>query len=169
MTYILVDAETRTYTTREPDDDDPWDNGDTGGEVTNVVASVTNREPDRPQSGGWDSIVRDLNVGSGDTVWAVVADYESGSTFGRSGGYATVLDVFDNEPDATELAYAAEYGTAEEGRPSKGTFTVNGVEYYRTWNGYFETLQSMDVWEITVQGGDGNKYIPEGVTKKYGK
>lgn len=142
---ILIDTETRTWTNRERDESDEWDNGDTGSEVSNVTARLTDRDVTDYSD---DSIVRELPVGPGDTVYAVVADYESGSTFGRNGGYASVLDVFTTEIEAAALALAA----AQEPGDDRYAFTYNGETYYRSWEGYFDRLQSMDVWVLVVGG-----------------
>lgn len=147
MTNILIDTETRTWTTRARDESDGWDNGDTAGEVSNVTARITGREP---TDYGYDSKVVDLPAEPGDTIFAVVADYESGSTFGRSGGYAAVVDAFTSKEKAYELAEEASSKTGGY------EFSFEGRDYYRSWKGYFESLNSMDVWELTVGGADLN-------------
>jgi hypothetical protein len=146
---VLIDTETYVYQTREPDPEDSWDMGDSAGYVSNVIA----RDPGtRGVSSyrGSDSIVIELPVKIGDTIYAVVADYESGSTFGRDGGHASVLDAFMTIEEAEALIKVAK-------EPSAGyAFTYNGVEYYRSWEGYFESLNSLDIWSLTV-GGPGHK------------
>lgn len=154
MTKIVVTAETREWTTRERDPNDSWDNGDTAGEVHNVVAFI-----ERVESGYYgESHGKDLpDVKVGDTVYAVVADYESGCTFGRSGGHASVLDVFSDPEEAQALADAALKPDGFEERWGSQqpkydySFTHNGQSYYRSWVGYFESLNSLDVWACTVK------------------
>jgi hypothetical protein len=137
---IAVSAETDTWTTRNPDPEDSWDQGDSEGRVSNVRAFV-----DRGNSYHYgDSIAKDLDVKYGDTVYAVVADYSSGSTFGRSGGHAQVLDVFTTPEEAAALAEAAGAGTDY-------SFEHNGKDYSRSWVGYFEDLNDLAVWDVIVR------------------
>jgi hypothetical protein len=147
MLKIVASADTETWTTRKRDPSDSWDNGDTAGRVTNVRAFV-----DRSSNSYYgDSAVRELDVQIGDTVYAVVADYESGDTFGRSGGHAQVLDVFATLEEAEALVKAALAVPADDTSYSRYGFTHNGKDYSRSWVGYFESLQSMDIWDVQVR------------------
>lgn len=152
MPKIVVSAETEVHTTRCADPTDPWDNGDTAGSVSNVQAFL-DRHDGRYYG---DSVARDLDVQIGETVYAVVADYESGSTFGRSGGHAQVLDVFTTLPEAEALLEAAEAPPASDDYSDKYSFTYNGEQYSRSWVGYFERLNSLDIWDIQVREAPGD-------------
>lgn len=154
MTRIVVTAETNTWTTREPDPDDRWDSGDTAGEVSNVVAFV---EQEKVHYYG-SSHGKDLpGINVDDMVYAVVADYESGSTFGRDGGHAQVLDVFATAAEAQDLADAALKPDRKEERWGRMvdvfdySFTHNGKNYSRAWVGYFESLNRLDIWACRVK------------------
>jgi hypothetical protein len=143
---IAVSAEVETWDSRAADPDDSWDRGDTSGRVTNVLAF-----PDKGPSYSYgDSIARDLDVKFGDTVYAVVADYESGDTFGRSGGHAQVLDVFLTEAEAAALVEAAK-DVPKGDEMGRYGFTHNEVDYHRSWVGYFESLNDLDVWAVEVR------------------
>lgn len=155
MTRVVVSAETREWTTRERDPNDSWDIGDTAGEVHNVVAWL------EPQEVGYygDSHGKDIpGAKLGDTVYAVVADYDSGCTFGRSGGHASVLDFFTDPAEAKALADAALKPDGKEDRWGRQvdrfdySFTHNGETYHRAWVGYFESLNSLDIWECRIKG-----------------
>ncbi len=155
MTRIVVSAETRTWTTRPADPEDSWDNGDSAGEVSNVVAYVEATET----SYYGDSHGKDIpGAQLGSTVYAVVADYESGSTFGRDGGHASVLDFFATAQEARDLAEAALKPDGKEDRYGRSvdrfeySFEHNGVTYHRAWVGYFESLNTLDVWECRIKG-----------------
>lgn len=156
MARVVVSAETRTWETRPRDPSDSWDNGDTAGEVTNVVAFLEPREV----SYYGDSHGKDIEGADiGTTVYAVVADYESGCTFGRDGGHASVLDFFTDPAEAKALAEAA-LKPDSEGRNWRGdkekvcgySFEYNGQTYHRAWVGYFESLNTLDVWECRIKG-----------------
>lgn len=148
MPNILVGTEVDTWTSRERDPDDEWDAGDTEGRVSNVWASYCE---DAPRSWSDSIIIREPENFNG-TLFAVVADYSSGSTSGRDGGYSQVLDAFADSETAEALAKAALECERDGWRISyKYSFTFNDKEYSRSWAGYFEDLNSLDVWEIKVR------------------
>lgn len=148
MISILIGTETEIYTVVEADPDDEWDNGVTEGYVSNVWACVSDKEPRN-----WsESIVVDMpGVEAGDTLYIAVADYSDGNTFGRYGGYSQVLDAFTDQETAEGLAKAADEATEVDWRKEYGwDFEFNGKQYHRSWAGYFEILNSVDVWKVTV-------------------
>lgn len=133
MTQVVVSAQTESWTTRRADPDDSWDIGDEDGRVTNVVALLSDTEHNYyGDSHGKD--IPDAKIG--DTIYAVVADYTSGCTFGRSGGHAQVVDFFTDPEEAAELAAKCISG---------------GYDGYQAWTGYFESLNSLDVWDIQIK------------------
>lgn len=145
MTQVIVSAETEVWSTRDPDPDDSWDAGDTAGRVVGVRAWTAREWEQKTRYGGYAHWEGDLPVEPGDCVYAVVADYESGSTFGRDGGHASVVDVFTDVETAGACARAAEQ--AESYR-----FYFQDREYYASWQGYFESLNEMQVWAVKVGG-----------------
>ena len=147
MTQIVVSVETEVWQTRSPDPDDDWDAGDTAGRVVGVTAWAA-RDWEKGafrRYRGSDSWEGDLDVEPGGYVYAVVADYESGSTFGRDGGYASVVDVFTDVETADACAQVAE-------NTKDYTFEFQGREYYASWIGYFEYLNDLKVWAVRVNG-----------------
>lgn len=155
MTRVVVSAETETWTTRPRDPDDSWDQGDTDGHVANVVAFLERTEANYYG----DSHGKDLgDVEVGNTVYAVVADYTSGCTFGRDGGHADVLDFFTDPAEAEELAKAAlkaerqvESWSGRKEDVFDYSFEHNGETYSRAWVGYFEHLNSLDIWACRIK------------------
>lgn len=155
MTFVVVTTEVENRTTRRRDPEDRWDIGDEEGRVTNVTGHVvTELQNYYGDSHGKD--IPDLRVG--DVVYAVVADYSSGCTFGRTGAQGKVLDFFTDRDEAQALATAAlkKDGNRKDWGGNnipyfEYSFEFNGVEYSRDWVGYFEDLQSLDVWQVTVR------------------
>lgn len=147
MTKIVVSTEVEVWSTRDRDPDDDWDTGDTAGRVVGVRAWECRDWEGNTfrRYGGYDSWSGELDVQAGDYVYAVVADYESGSTFGRDGGHASVVDVFTDIETADALAKVAE--SAEDYR-----FYFGDRDYYASWQGYFEYLNDMKVWAVRVNG-----------------
>jgi hypothetical protein len=156
---VLIDVDTETWVTRERDPEDSWDQGDTAGYVTNVTATLTDKSV---QESWYGEVVCDIpGISVGDLLYVVVVDYESGNTFGRSGGYYQILDVFTDNADAEGLCTAArEYDNAEK-RSYMESLTYKGKEYYASWKGYFESTNSIDIWAVTVRGSmekQGSRY-----------
>lgn len=144
MTYIEFGTHVKEYITRHPDPTDDWDIGDTEGYVENVTATIVDEL--KPYYGC--SLGKEFpdSVGLGSTLYVVVADYTSGCTFGRTGAQGKILDAFEDPEEAMELAEAAravkDYGFAHKGQM-----------YSTDWLGYFEELQSLDVWTVTIGPG----------------
>ena len=165
MTYVVVNSEVETWVSRERDPEDEWDAGDTDGRVSNVTAWV---DPTADRENQWyhgDSIVKQFpdDVTVGTTLYAVVADYSSGSTFGRDGGHAQVLDAFTSVSEAESLRDAA-LVTRDSGSWRKDydySFTWGEHEYSRGWAGYFEHLNSLDIWQIVVKPAATNFLNPD--------
>lgn len=162
MAFIQISTEVETWTERERDPEDEWDAGDTGGRVSNVTAWILHDAFEERGHYHNDSIVRELPVEAGDKIYAVVADYSSGNTFGRDGGYAQVLNAFASMDDALALqARALETRSDDRWREDYDyDFTFNGHEYRRAWAGYFEQLNSLDIWELIVQSRAVNYLNP---------
>lgn len=143
---IRIDVETRTWVTDRADPDDSWSRDSYAGTVVGVSGHYIT---DANQVGQWRSTVFDLDARPGDVVHAVVVDYESGDTFGRSGGQSEVLDVFPR--DKWEEAFALKLAAEKVGRGQFG-LEYRGRQYYAGWTGYFERLQEIRVHSIVVQG-----------------
>jgi hypothetical protein len=154
---IVVGADVEVQNIGGADPDDSWSRDSTSGYVSNVTArEAKDFEVGKFQwyTESWDG---ELDVSVGDTIYAVVADYETGDTFGRDGGNAQILDVFSTFEEAEGLAAAAlvkQSGDMPEWRRGyEYSFDYNGKTYHRSWAGYFEHLQSLDVWKVVVGGG----------------
>lgn len=134
MLKIAVSADTETW--------------GSSGRVVNVTAFVDPTDGRYHHYG--DSVVKEMDVQVGDTVYAVVGDYSTASTRQqRTGGHATVLDVFTSLNDAMDLAKAHQ---AEPGpEDSSYSFTHNGVEYFRVGSDYFDELNELVVWGMIVK------------------
>lgn len=152
MPNVKITAETETWIVREADPDDRWDSGDSSGRVSTVKAELTDEPADRPGA-GYTELVKALDVKVGDTVYALVADYESGDTFGRSGGHYQIIDVFATTAEADELMRIVDSFNSLDGRKidklSTG-FEFQGVRYFPGWVGHFESLNIVAVWECEV-------------------
>lgn len=145
MTQVCVTTEIETWQEEGPDADylkgEPYSwRGATGGAVTNVIAFI---EADAKSYYG-DSHGKDLDVRPGDVVYAVVASYTTGDTFGREGGQAKVLDFFQDPDQAERLRDVAKENEAYN-------FDFEGETYYAPWIGYFENLDKLEVWACSIR------------------
>jgi hypothetical protein len=96
-------------------------------------------------------IALNFKAKKGDTVYVVVVTYEDGDTFGRSYGNICVVDVFENEEEAEKIASII-YG--DEKKSDKDDIFDKKVKRsfkgYAPWVGYFERLQSVDVFPFVI-------------------
>lgn len=147
MTKIVVTTEIESWVSEHATPGDSWSRDSTDGHVSNVEAYMETNDS-RTYYG--DSCGKDLpGVRVGDTVYAVVVEYETGDSFGRDGGQAKVLDVFTDSESAQDLAnHICNYHSADD---RDFSFTFGDTEYYASWKGYFESFKSCDVWQIVVK------------------
>jgi hypothetical protein len=163
---IEFSTEVETWQEDGPDQDylngEPYSyRGSTNGRVTNVTAAESGREESASYYGS-ESLVKDMpNVSPGDTLYVVVVGYTSGDTFGRDGGHTAVLDAFADPDMAEELMEAAAENTDEY------KMTFKGVEYYCPWVGYFENMEEINVWEVTVRKTHQYSRWDSGVTRGF--
>lgn len=124
--------------------DSSYDSYSTEGEVSNVVAYATDKE--YPTYG--ESLCEEFaGLSVGDTIYAVVVDYSTGDSFSHSGGHGKVMGAFDNIEEAVELGKLLESSDSSE-----YSVTYKDKEYCcGSWKGYFESVNSIDVWECTVK------------------
>lgn len=141
MTKVVVTTSVKDYVTRERDPNDDWDIGDVEGYVDNVSGAIV----DKLEGYYGCSLGKEFpdSVKPGTVLYAVVADYTSGCTFGRTGAQGQVLDAFETVDEAMALATVAK-------AVESYSFDHNGTTYRADWVGYFEDLQSIDVWEILL-------------------
>lgn len=147
---VIIEVEERQYQTSEPDPDDSWDRGTTATEITNVRAVEAEEE-----YASYRTVIADLPVESGDTVYAVIVRYSTGDTFGNDTGQYRVMDVFATEDEAQELSKAVldQTRNAHNDRLVPYELTHNDKTYYTDWFGYFEQFESVGVHCVKVNGG----------------
>lgn len=80
----------------------------------------------------------------GDLVYVIIANYSSGDSFGR--GYGTNLDICSIHKDEQ----TAHHNLAIL-RDSKIN-TIRLDDYFKPWGGYFESLDSIEVYTMIVGG-----------------
>lgn len=142
---ISIHVETERWVTREIDPDDDWDQGSSDGSITGVAAVYREEGSDRGFRGmGWGDGNYDIDAQPGDIVYTVIAKYGTGNTFGSEGCQISVMDVFTNSKDAEKLYYGLK-------DVSDYQVTVEGRDYYIPWVGYFEWIQSLDIYTLVVQ------------------
>lgn len=82
--------------------------------------------------------VEGTEIAPGETAYVVIVTYTDGDTFGYS-GYWACLGVFTTAESADETRKEAE-------KPNEYPFDKG----YRPWDGYFASLESADVYPMTV-------------------
>lgn len=149
MTTLYVQSDTYEYTDYNSyDSDDNWDRPDSYQRLNGFKVFK-----DAPPYSYMSVFEVEGEVRAGDRVFVVYADYDTGDTFGRDYGRIDVLEVFINVDDARGLIEAAKSVEPDvDGRIDRSfSFHYNGKEYYKSWAGYFESLNSLDYEDVTVR------------------
>lgn len=148
---IQIIVHTTEHETSEADPSDPWDRPNTAVEVAGVSAIKT---PQRVEVGyrGWHgNDTFDVEPNEYGVVYAVIARYSTGDTFGHDAGRVQVMDVFDNNEDAAALTEALEQSERDKSQDVVDFELKHGErDYYLPWLGYFERLENVDVHPLRV-------------------
>lgn len=147
MTKLLVEADRYEYVTQEADPEDSWDRDDTAADISTPTVRVAPPGDNTRSYGMYDEAFEVEGVRAGDTVIVVYADYDSGDTFGRSGNQCTILDVF---PETVEESQVLKFVKALE-HCREFSLTFGGKNYYIPYVGYFESLNSINADHVVVQ------------------
>jgi len=81
----------------------------------------------------------DFEPKKGDIVYFLVVRYQTGDTFGASYGNWETIGCYDNADQAVEIEKSIEVGTYGKDE-EKDDYCL-----YHTWEGYFESLESVDI------------------------
>lgn len=98
----------------------------------------------------WYDLVVDFDVKVGDTLYMVVAFYDTGDSFGRE--YNEMMDIAVYK--TASMAYTAErHLTINHAVDPVTIFLENGNEMTvgKPWQGYFERLDRFEVIELIVK------------------
>lgn len=151
MPMIDILHDRYTYITRERNPDDEWDNDDTAADWTIRGIRVVDR--------GGDFEVP-FEIEKGKTYFLVMADYDTGDSFGRYCNYLEFIDLFQTA-EAAEAALKA-LGKPLTGKPGQSDWEYkysreyvrdNGetVKVYIPWEGYFESLNDLYIIDVEAQ------------------
>jgi len=147
MATVRVFVERDVFVTDEADPEDEWSRESTAATIESIEARLVERNEPSYRS-KWRGLDEDfeLDVKRGDTVYAVIADYDTGDTFGRDGNQVSVVGCFKQEDRAKGLLNAL-----RDAGPNAFSTKFMGEEYYIGWNGYFEHLNDLDIHPLVVR------------------
>ncbi len=137
------------------DPSDRWDRPDTEFDYHGIDVFAS-EESDPNKISSFYSDLFSLDALPGDEVFVVLCRYSTGDTFGNDGGRVNVMGVFATSDYAESVRSQLE-APESEGKPysSSKTYsyskTIDGVEYYIPWSGYFEHLESLFVERAIVR------------------
>lgn len=131
-----IKANEHVYTIRELYDDDDWDAGETGLDVSLEAISCSEHSWwSRFDDDGYDCIYGVDDIPVGDYAHIVLVEYTTGSTFGSHGAW-TIAAI---KKDPLEALMALE--RCQKDDPD---------HIYRSWEGYFEYLNSVSIVTLVV-------------------
>ena len=131
MTKVAIDISRHYNNDGEDDSTDRWRyRGSYSGNINRIY--IAKKDYDYSYNG----LETDLEP----PFYVVYCEYYTGDTFG-SDYEASLIHAYEDEDDAIALVRTA--------REFKGYGTLPGTEFYVPWNGYFETLISVDYERVT--------------------
>jgi hypothetical protein len=149
--YLHLNTESYTDVTREADPDDEWgaDDTNTSWSLRGIMLSDTD---------GQHALPADFPVEIGETVYVVYAIYSTGDSFHHADGeYLEVLSFHKDSARAYRNKAAAE-GPRKDRHDMTIEFDSGAkVQRYCPWDGYFESLDRVDVESFVVQARDSSK------------
>lgn len=138
---LYAQFEKYTYSTREPNDDDAWDNGETSSDWTFPHVCYMDNYPDiKPNESFY---IHETDIKPGDKIYLLSAIWGTGDSFGHdSACYVTHIYASKNKLK-TQLAH-------ELLDRNFLYFPDNQVLPSIPWDGYFDSLEYLTIIELTV-------------------
>lgn len=152
MKNVKISVETSTYVTEEADPDDSWDRDNTSQDIDSWKAEVVDLKADKHSNYWNESIVVEVDD-EADEVYAVVALYSTGDTFGNDSGQVYIADAFDDEQDAHDLLdefKKYDDSLAYGSKVVPYNFAFKDKSYDLPWSGYFEHLERLYVETVSI-------------------
>lgn len=137
MSKLYIETREYTIVTYEAPSNSGWDRDCTHTDIS--IESISTNGVGR------ESVNSDEDVNVGDIIYLVWAHWGSGDSFGyNTGAYSEYFMVTTDKDKAERLRAFLEnfdgYGTEFE-----------GMKYYVPWNGYFDSLEGVYIWEGIVE------------------
>lgn len=131
------------------DENDSWDRHDTQSGVEEIEVLLQEYHM-------WsEEFEIDDKIKRGQVVYVVLANYDTGDTFGRDYNKTKVVEVFTSADDAHNLVkiinnQRADYSS--DGKIDRNyNFFYKNKQYYKFWEGYFESLNGARYESIQVR------------------
>lgn len=153
MSFFKVIADIREYYTREPNDDDQWDSGETAADISIQGVEFAERYFDV-------ALPKEYTPGPLYLLWA---NYDTGDSFGQYCNKFEAVDIFQDRARAE--AAQRSLTDSPEGNASYVRDDGTTIQYSCPWHGYFESLNYLEVEEVAILGHDNSIAMQQ----EYGK
>lgn len=144
--YVGLLADGYVEVTREGDPEDKWDHDDTHTDWTFTGLKLSDKDTYRALP-----VPDDVNIG--DTVYAVIAVYSTGDTFGNSSGSELELVSIHKSEELAKKNVTKLQSENKDERYSMEIELDNGevLKRYCPWDGYFESLDYVEYRKFTIE------------------
>jgi hypothetical protein len=129
MTLIKIETDTQFENLGGYDPDDRWTRDSFSGVTTIQSAKIVDRDEFNTIPSKDDFVI-------GDKAHIVYAQYTTGDSFGSDGGNYELLGAFKSKDDANKC--------------EQHYRSLSSDDYSVPWNGYFESLDSIDIVSIEL-------------------
>lgn len=147
MTQIFIPYRRHEHTTRERDETDSWDRGDSAASIYMGNAIFTS--DDSYKDGQWIEVP--ISFVPGRKYFLLWADYNTGDSFGTSHNQIEIIDIFRYRREADRWRL---HLLRDSSRHSETYRRADGSpsSLYKPWSGYFESLNDLNIEEVTFEG-----------------
>lgn len=145
MSFFKVIVEINEYQTREPNEGDEWDSGDTAADISIQGVEFAERYFD---------VALPQEYDASKPLFLLFANFDTGDSFGRQCNKFEAVDIFQDR------ARAEAAGSALMESPEGGASYVRDdgttIQYSCPWHGYFESLNYLELEEVRILGHDNS-------------
>lgn len=145
---IAVTYELNEYVTRERDEDDSWDIGDSAASPEVFSTHILDKDNKYNLSRCYSNVELIGEAKHGDMVHVVWAHYSTGCTFG-SNETIDIVGVFSDHEDAIDVADAAT--DLKNAHSFKVDTKFGEKDFYAPWIGYFEHLNAIHIESFRLE------------------
>lgn len=153
MSFFKVIVDIHQYSTREPNEGDEWDSGDTAADISINGVEFAEHYFDV-------ALPQEYIPGPLFLLWA---NFDTGDSFGRQCNKFEAVDIFQDRARAE--AALRSLRDSLEGNASYVRDNGTTIQYSCPWHGYFEHLNYLEVEEVAILGHDNSIAMQQ----EYGK
>lgn len=155
-----------TYDETERVIEDTFNHEDYSGfNETEKTCKITGVSLTRPTNSNYESFENKQKFQVGEKGYLVVVTYSDGGTFSRTSGYIKIAEICRDLDTAINYKEAIEKDSVQEHsrrydstKGSERSYIPSNGQNYRPWEGYFSSLENVEIVEFGLQNKSAVSY-----------